>query len=231
MEEKLRVEQYTPGERALKTMARIKMVLLVGITGAGKDTVKKQLLCSDEYSRMITTVTRLPRENNGILEQHGREYYFTSKDEALQAVDNGEYAEVAWVHGQIYGARVDELERIDTAGKIALADVDYQGADYYQEHSNAYIVCLMPPSYQQWIERARSRYPDEATFQQEWVERSASARRELTWMLSDDDILFAVNDDIDRVAEVISDICKGTVDADEQERGRAIARSILDTLS
>ena len=51
----------------------IKIIALIGKSGAGKDTLLKRVLAKHpEYNNLISYTTRPPRSN----EVHGRDYYF-----------------------------------------------------------------------------------------------------------------------------------------------------------
>ena len=131
MDERLQqqINDYETPDRVLERLHSIRTVILVGITAAGKDTIIRDIIgASNEFARVVTSTTRAPRENNGVLEQHGVDYYFLTIDEAQQKMDAGEYIEVANVHERVNGSLIAEYERIASMGKVALSDVDYQGA-------------------------------------------------------------------------------------------------------
>ena len=47
------IAEYQPNSEALRLVADTKIVLLVGISGAGKDTIKRRLLQSPEFRRVV----------------------------------------------------------------------------------------------------------------------------------------------------------------------------------
>lgn len=231
MEVKELVVDYQPSEFSLKGLQDMKFLFMVGIASAGKDTLQGELLKDDRYEKIITSVTRKPRMNNGIMEQNGREYNFLSYDDALNKLKNHHYIEVALVHGEIYGATVGEMRRIHEMKKIALADVDFQGVEYYQSHfENVSVAAIMPPSYDEWMARARNRYADEDAFRHAWTRRIESAQVELRWMLLRDHP-FVVNDDVAEAVQYIKHLEKNGIDHDQQARGRHIAEQILKNIS
>ena len=58
-------------------MAKGRLIVISGFSGAGKGTVVKKLLEKYNYSLSISATTRAPREG----EVDGREYYFKTVDE------------------------------------------------------------------------------------------------------------------------------------------------------
>lgn len=231
MELQKTLEAYEPPVEAVDEIRDMKFLFMVGIAAAGKDTLQQKILNNSHYEKITTSVTRAPRQNNGIMEEHGREYYFLSRDNAQELLAQGRYIEVALVHGEIYGATIDELHRIYDLGKTAMADVDFQGIEYYTRHfQSTSVVAVMPPSYDEWVRRAKSRYDTQAAFEEAWPERVASARRELGWML-EHDYTYVVNDTVSRAVDYITSLETEGVNPEEQQRGKAIARDILEQLS
>lgn len=85
------------------------MILLVGKTCSGKDTIRKELLKMGVNS-VITYTTRPPREH----ETEGVEYHFITKEEFLEKEAEGFFAEtvyydVATGERWYYGSAVEDL--------------------------------------------------------------------------------------------------------------------------
>ena len=142
------VAGYAPDPAVSALLDNTRVVILCGVTGAGKDTVQNELFKKYHYERIITSTTREPREENGVMEQDGKEYYFYSLERAVQMVRDRQYFEVAVVHGTIYGVTAQEISRIHTSHSIAMTDVDYQGVDYFKQHAPSTLaIFIIPPSY------------------------------------------------------------------------------------
>ena len=73
-------KDYVPSPEAILLLARARIVLFCGITGAGKDRIQDELAKLDRFERIVTSTTRAPRENDGVMEQHGRESYFFTRE-------------------------------------------------------------------------------------------------------------------------------------------------------
>ena len=59
------VKNYQTPPEAISLVENSRVLLLAGISGAGKDTTKKYLLKNPEYRDIVSHTTRAPRENNG----------------------------------------------------------------------------------------------------------------------------------------------------------------------
>ncbi len=203
------IANYQPTKQTSDLVSRMKIVLFVGISGAGKDTIKSQLLKTSNYLDLITCTTRAPRVNNGVPEVEGVEYYFIDKPTAIDMIKSGQYAEVSLVHGEINGSSIGELRRLIALDKIALADIDVQGLVKYKKLSESIIsIFILPPDYTTWLQRLKSRYTTPEAFEAEWPKRRASAIRELTQALAVSYYHFVINDEIDRAVRIVDEIAQ-----------------------
>lgn len=71
-------------------MKRIKVIALFGKSGAGKDTIQKELLkYIDNSQGIVSNTTRAPRD----YEKDGIDYHFISVEDFTKKVLNGEMLE------------------------------------------------------------------------------------------------------------------------------------------
>lgn len=201
------IDDYLPSPQAVELVRAAKIVLLVGIAGAGKDTIKSRLLENDDFQDIVSHTTRDPRVNNGVPEVEGDDYHFIDKNKALEMVSTKEFIEIKRVHDTMYGTSVAELQRAYDNNKIAITDLDVQGVDEYKELSPGVVaIFILPPSYSVWRERLAKRYATEEEFTIEWSKRRASAIKELNRALSVPYYHFLINDDLDRAVRVADEI-------------------------
>ena len=80
-------------------MAKGRLIVISGFSGAGKGTVVKKLLEKYNYSLSISATTRAPREG----EVDGREYYFKTVDEFKSLIDYNGLIEWAQYVDNYYG--------------------------------------------------------------------------------------------------------------------------------
>ena len=113
-------------------------------SGAGKTTLITRLLRTDDrFMLSISTTTRQMRHG----EVHGVNYYFVSKEEFRNMIENDEFFEWAEVYGNYYGTSKKEIDRIINSGKFPLFDVDIQGSKNLRAKlRDAVYIFIIPPS-------------------------------------------------------------------------------------
>ena len=79
------------------------LVVISGFSGAGKGTVVKRLMENDSFRLSISATTRAPRPG----EQDGREYFFLSREEFQNRIEEGRFLEWAEFSGNLYGTPKD----------------------------------------------------------------------------------------------------------------------------
>ena len=114
-------------------------------SGAGKTSLISELLkFENRLMFSISTTTRRIREN----EHNGVNYYFVSKDDFCEMINNREFFEWVEVYGNYYGTTKKEIDRIKGEGKIPLFDVDTQGSVVLRKKvKDGVFVFIIPPSY------------------------------------------------------------------------------------
>lgn len=191
------LQGYRPSAETVQKLRSQKLVIFAGTAGAGKNSIMNGLLKTGQYHDIVTSTTRRPRENNGVLEQDGVDYHFLTTEQAIEKLKAGEYIEAALVHEHIYGVLASEIVRAAQAGKTPIVDVDVQGVHTFKELSdNVVAIFVVPPSYAVWMQRIKQRYENEAEFDEAWPARRASAIRELEDALGRPYYHFLVNEDL-----------------------------------
>jgi guanylate kinase len=160
------LEDYVTSERAKQVLQNMQLVLLIAATSSGKNTIIQHLIESGKYYYIVSDTTRQPRENDGVLEQNGKEYWFRTEEEVLADLKAGEYLEAEIIHGQqVSGISIRELEKAQVQGKIAITDIDLQGVhNVIKAKTDAIAIMVLPPSFEEWQRRLASRgkmRPDE----------------------------------------------------------------------
>lgn len=193
--------QYQAPKAAKVLLGATKTLLLVGISGAGKDAIKQGLLKKYPhlYHHIISHTTRAPRRNLGVIEQDGIAYHFIDLATAETMVDNQAFVEANEYSGNLYGTSMAEFQLAHDEGKIGVTDLEVQGVDQYMAlSSNVRPLFILPPSYEVWQQRTRQRYGvDFSSHTEDITRRFATAADELEFALAHPYFYFVVNDDLD----------------------------------
>lgn len=172
------------------------LLVLSAPSGGGKTTLAKALLAArPDTAYSVSATTREPRPG----EVHGTDYYFLTRLEFERRVQGGELLEWAEYAGNLYGTLRNEIDRIFTAGKHAVLDIEVQGARQVRDNfADAVHVFVLPPSAAVLLERLQGRGAIDAKVLQQ---RLATAVEELSAVGEYDYVV--VNDRLERaVAEL-----------------------------
>lgn len=168
------------------------LIILSSPSGAGKSTLAKRLMAWDpDMSFSVSATTRNPR----VGEEHGREYYFLSREEFQNMVLDGGMLEHAEVFGNFYGSPKKPVQNAIENGRDVLFDIDWQGGQQIAGSAlkdSVVSVFILPPSIAELERRLNSRGQDS----QEVIEnRMAKSRDEISHYAEYDYVL--VNDDLE----------------------------------
>ncbi|HSX17434.1 MAG TPA: hypothetical protein VLH86_05040 [Patescibacteria group bacterium] len=232
---KQKVATYKPSPSALDSIRSATLMFMVGITSAGKNALLSRMMAQhpDDYYFLVSHTTRAPRENQGVMERDGVEYYFIDNKEMERKLDNGEMIEAALIHnGWVSGVSIDEIKKAQDQGRVAVSDVEVQGVASYVEYGlNLKPVFVLPPSFEVWKERLLKRYGDRVDdYKNELVSRMESAIREIEHALSVDYFYIVINDDLDETVELVSRIAHGEPIEPHYHKAMAIADHLLNQL-
>jgi guanylate kinase len=172
-------------------------VILSAPSGGGKTSIARRLLDErPDVGYSVSCTTRAPRQG----EVDGRDYRFLSREAFQSAIDAGEFAEWAEVHGNLYGTLRSEVERVLASGRHVLMDIDVQGArQFAAAFPQTVLVFVLPPSGEVLKERLAGRGSEDP---ERLLTRLRNARSELG------DVgryhYVVVNDDLERAVEQVN---------------------------
>lgn len=171
-------------------------------SGAGKTTLNRMLLASEPSLKLsISLTTRSPRST----EAHGREYFFVTRAQFQDAVDQSRMLEWAEVHGQWYGTSLDEIRRIQDQGCSPLLEIDVKGwIQVKKKLKNVRSIFIFPPDLSTLWERLTRRGTDRDDVLRQ---RFATAREEIRQCSLYDH--FLINDDLSGTLRRLSGLCHG----------------------
>ena len=226
------LENYQPSEEVKQVVRSTPLILLVGISGAGKDSVKKLLHETGQYHDFVSYTTRPMRTNNGVPEQNGVEYHFIAIDEMQSLLEKGEMIEAKMYSGNIYGTGISELKAAEREGKVALNDIEVRGVKEYKDISpDVKAVFLLPPSYEEWRRRLETRYGNSNSAHDNLDQRLAAAKYELKEALERGYYIFVVNDALEETVNKIAAIVENTYSPEEQDLGKRLASQLFDDIT
>lgn len=130
-------------------------VVVSGPSGVGKTTLCHGLMERDgRVAFSISATTRKARAT----EQHGKDYFFISREEFQRMRDRDEFAEWAEVHDELYGTPKSFLEARVDDGVSVLLDIDVQGGvQVLERYPLAVSIFVVPPSFKVLEERLKGR--------------------------------------------------------------------------
>jgi guanylate kinase len=184
-----------------------RVVVITGPSGAGKGTLEKALVARmpRELELAVSATTRERRTG----EADGREYYFLSDAEFDRRLAAGDFLEwVTYVSGHRYGTLWSELDRIATAGRTALLDLEIEGAMRVRDSVPGAVVIFVDAPLAELERRLRARATESAG---EIGERVALAREQKLHAGEFDDVV--ENDDLARATDELADIVSRALSA------------------
>lgn len=127
-------------------------------SGAGKSTLCRELLRKvSDVKLSVSYTTRKPRKG----EINNVHYTFISQKKFKDMIGNGEFAEWAMVHGNLYGTSIKRLKKLCREGYDVLLDIDVQGARQIRNtFKDAVYIFILPPSMEILRKRLMKRKTD-----------------------------------------------------------------------
>lgn len=223
---------YSPSELTKQLVKSVQTILLVGISGAGKNTITGHLLKTGKFHLIISHTTRLPRKNHGVMEKDGVEYHFVSHQKIYDMLTRGEFVEAKKYASNVYGTSVNEFLKAAKENKYAIADIEVQGVAEYMSISPEKVkpIFLLPPNFKTWKERFHARY-EGVTGKSGMYERMQAAIEELQHLLHHPYFSIVVNDNLVEAVAQVQSIVDGEVQSDAAQRyGQKIAHELLNEM-
>ncbi|TDF98313.1 guanylate kinase [Paenibacillus piri] len=120
------------------------LIVLSGPSGVGKGTVCKALRqCAPDLVYSVSATTRAPREG----ETEGVNYFFKSREQFQQLIQDNQMLEWAEYVGNYYGTPRKFVEDTLSTGKDIILEIEVQGAlKVKQTFPEGVYIFLLPPS-------------------------------------------------------------------------------------
>ncbi|WP_338822469.1 guanylate kinase [Mycoplasmopsis felifaucium] len=181
------------------------IIIFAGPSGVGKGTIE-QFLFNDKDLRLklsCSATTRKPR----IGEINGVHYFFISKDEFIQRIQNNEFLEYSFHFDNYYGTLYEEIDRIHSLNMIPFLEIETNGAKQILEKEasleNYRLITLfiLPPTLDDLKQRILNRNSEDDASIQKRLDKAIEEMNEKNLFKH-----HIINDDADRAAKEIKDI-------------------------
>ncbi|MBQ8132071.1 MAG: guanylate kinase [Bacilli bacterium] len=132
------------------------VIVISAPSGAGKDTVVKELMKNNPNSRWVSVsaTSRAPREG----EQEGVDYYYLSKEEFEQKIEEGFFLEYTNYAGNYYGTPKKYIQEKVAQGTDVILIIEIEGAANIKKLiPEAVFIFIMPPSLKELVRRLKKR--------------------------------------------------------------------------
>ncbi|GAA2980217.1 guanylate kinase [Lentilactobacillus parakefiri] len=177
------------------------LIVLSGPSGVGKGTVRKALFeepdVDFEYSTSMTTRKPRPGEKNGV------DYYFVSKEQFEENIQNGEMLEYAKYVDNYYGTPLKYVNETLESGKDVFLEIEVNGAMQVRANvPDAVFVFLTPPDLMELKHRLVGRGTDKMDIINKRIKKAVgeiSMMRNYDYAVLNDQVPLAV----DRIKSII----------------------------
>ena len=166
------------------------LIVVSGFAGSGKGTLMKRLTGDyDNYALSVSMTTRKPRPG----EVHGREYFFVTKEEFEQKIQDDGLIEYAVYVENYYGTPRAYVEEQMAKGKNVVLEIEIQGALKVKERfPDTLLLFVTPPTAGELENRLRGR----GTETEEVIHNRLKRAVEEAELMDQYDYIL-VNDDLD----------------------------------
>ena len=185
------------------------LAIISGFSGAGKGTVVNKLLEKDNYAVSISATTREPRQG----EVDGKNYFFKSRDEFENMIENNQLIEYAEYVGNYYGTPRDYVFKKLEEGYDVILEIEMQCALKVKEKfPETALIFITPPS----ADELKKRLVGRGTETIEQIDKRMSrAVDECDYMNKYDYIV--LNDDLDECVDEIHRLLQSIHNAKENQ--------------
>lgn len=140
----------------IKSKKSGQLIVISAPSGAGKDTVVKELMKRDGNNLWVSVsaTSRAPREG----EKEGVDYYYLSKEEFEKRIEEGFFLEYTNYAGNYYGTPKKYIkEKLDKGIDVILI-IEIEGASNIKKLvPEAIFIFIMPPSLKELVRRLKAR--------------------------------------------------------------------------
>ncbi|CAH1958890.1 unnamed protein product [Acanthoscelides obtectus] len=126
-----------------------KTLVLIGIPGVGRRTLKNRLINSDpeKFGAVIPYTTRPPR----VLEENGQSYWFVDRETMEEDIRNAQFLEYGEYNGHLYGTHLNSIREVIKQGKMCVLDCSPMSLKILHNSSEflPYVIFIASPGMEQ----------------------------------------------------------------------------------
>ena len=184
----------------IQTKKNGELIIISGTTCAGKGTIIKKLLERNNNVTLATSYTSRPIRPKEI---NGKDYYFISRKEFENKIENGDFLEYARVrYGEYFGTPKKEVIDLLNSGKDVILEIDVVGAQIIKEKfPNTLLIFILAPSMEELKKRILNRKTEN---QEQIIDRFKTAYKEINEINKYNYVV--INDDIEKCLEKVEAI-------------------------
>lgn len=183
----------------IKSREQGNLIVISAPSGAGKGSVISKLMeCYDNAWLSISMTSRAIRGGDIPDET----YYFVTKEEFEQRIEDGVFLEYAIYNGNYYGTPRDKIQENLNVGKDVILEIEIQGALKIKELvPDAIFIFILPPSMKELKRRLVSRGTDSM---EKILDRFQTAYKEINEVTKYNYVV--INDELDKAVEKVKAI-------------------------
>jgi guanylate kinase len=171
------------------------LFIIAAPSGCGKTSLVKALIEKvDNLCVSVSHTTRAARPG----EEHGKNYFFVSKEDFNEISNNDGFIESAQVFDNYYGSAKQTVKDLLEQGQDVILEIDWQGAQQVkQSFTEAIGIFILPPSISALEERLTDRGQDDQSIIDRRMQDAVSEMQhfnEFDYLVINDDFNVALND-------------------------------------
>ncbi|XP_065080151.1 protein PALS2 isoform X2 [Ochlerotatus camptorhynchus] len=180
-----------------------KTLVLIGVSGVGRRTLKNRLIQSDpdKFGSVLPHTTRQPRP----LEESGKAYWFTDRETMEQEIKENSFLEFGEHNGNLYGTHLDSVRDIIRQGKMCVLDCSPTALKTLHNSTEfmPYVIFIAAPGMEQLKQLYSERRSASGSVRSLAFDRQSSIRfssrraktlESLASLYEDDDLISAVEE-------------------------------------
>lgn len=174
------------------------LIVISGPSGVGKDSAVQRMKERGLPIHFVVTATTRPQREG---EQHGVDYFFVSREQFAEMIENDKLIEYAIVYGDYKGIPKSQVEEALASGTDVVMRVDVQGAQTIRKlYPEALLIFLSTRTEEELVHRLEQRKTESP---EDLKLRIATARKEMLKVDLFDYYVINAEDQLDDAVDTI----------------------------